>query len=368
MIHNPPNPCAGTAVRATLVPAQNVLREAMTNAPQTSFVDHYALSELPYFEVRDGSLVLADPDSVGPIIDMHTHLALAYGRPMPIDLWRRCPCELYLPLERKLDLDVYANLNYLESDLKGLKRDLTLGSLTSGGMRASHTAANLIHHMKELGIHASVLLPIDMPALSWNAEAYLGVASRSNVLLSYGSVHPHARHVEDKLDEQKKKGAKGIKFHPTAQVVKPDGARSMELYQLCAERDLPVLFHCGPVGIEPPLGRYLSQLKHYWMPIAKTPECTFILGHSGALQMEHALELAKTYPNVYLELASQSYSNIVRILAEAPQDRILFGTDWPFYHQSMGLAKVLLATEGQPELRKRVLYENAGQLLGLEFE
>jgi predicted TIM-barrel fold metal-dependent hydrolase len=54
-----------------------------------------------------------------------------------------------------------------------------------------------------------------------------------------------------------------------------------------------------------------------------------------------------------------------RILERAPEERVLFGSDWPFYHQAVPLAKVLLATEGAPRTRRRVLRDNAARLLGL---
>ena len=53
------------------------------------------------------------------------------------------------------------------------------------------------------------------------------------------------------------------------------------------------------------------------------------------------------------------------ILEQAPTDRLLFGTDWPFYHQAIQLAKVLLLTEDDPALRRRVLWDNAAALLDL---
>ena len=82
--------------------------------------------------------------------------------------------------------------------------------------------------------------------------------------------------------------------------------------------------------------------------------------------MEMALELALQYPNVYLDVSSQNLTNVRRIIAEAPADRILFGSDWPFYHQAIALAKVLLATEGCPPARRRVLWENAAHLFNLD--
>ena len=41
----------------------------------------------------------------------------------------------------------------------------------------------------------------------------------------------------------------------------------------------------------------------------------------------------------------------------------MFGSDWPFYPQAMGLAKVLLATENDAAARTRVLRGNATTLL-----
>lgn len=337
------------------------------NPTLTRFLNHYGLAELPYFDLTDeGRLVLADPE-LGPAVDFHTHLALAYVRPIQLDLQHEHPeTEHYLSLRRPLDLNVYANVNFTPGDLKTMSGDLTLGSLTAGGMRRTHTVPNLAREMAELGIAHSVLLAIDYPTLSDNAGTYLEVTAGRPEFTVFGSVHPMARNVEQRLERQVARGIKGLKVHPAVQAIRPNHPRAMRLYQLCAERNLPVLWHCGPVGIEPRLGRYMSQLRHYGPAVAENPQTTFLLGHSGALQLDQALAIVREHKNAYLELASQSLDGIRRILAEAPRDRILFGTDWPFYHQAMGLAKVFIATEGDPGLRRDVLYNNAAALLGLD--
>ena len=51
-------------------------------------------------------------------------------------------------------------------------------------------------------------------------------------------------------------------------------------------------------------------------------------------------------------------------LAEGPTDRIMHGSDWPFYHLAISIAKVLIATEGDAALRRAVLWENAARLFG----
>jgi len=171
--------------------------------------------------------------------------------------------------------------------------------------------------------------------------------------------------MERQLARQQELGIRGLKLHPMAQIVAPDDPRALRLYRRAGELGLPVLFHCGPVGIEPPHGRRLCQVERYRKAVEHCPETTFLLGHSGALQMEEALAHAQRYDNVWLEISCQSVTNVRRILAEAPPERIVFGSDWPWYHQAIPLAKLLMATVDRPELRRAVLWDNAARLLGL---
>ena len=330
----------------------------------TRFDNLLDLARLPWFEVKDGRLVLADP-TLPAAVDVHTHLALSYatGR---VDLGREYPrTEHYLPDERALDLDVYINQNFTAEDLKTLEHDLTLLSVTARGMRRTHTVPNLRRQMQELGISQSVLLPIDFPVLSHNAERWLDATRGQDDFICLGSVHPYAWNMERRLDMLVRKGARGIKVHPAVQLVGPDNPRALRLYKMCGARKLPVLFHCGPVGIEPAAGRRRSQVARYEQALAENPDTIFILGHSGALQMPEALAFSLKYRNVYLECSSQGLPNVRRLCNEAPPDRLLFGTDWPFYHQAVGLAKVYLATDDNEPVRQALLHQNARRLFNL---
>jgi predicted TIM-barrel fold metal-dependent hydrolase len=331
---------------------------------RTRFPSLTELASLPWFSCNaEARLCVSDPE-VGPIIDVHTHLTLNYTRRGHVDL-ESAPGETqhYLPTRGPFNLDVYANLNISPRDRRRMSRDLTVGSCERGGMRATHTAPNLLREMAELGITTSVLLPIDFPWGSNTAGEYLRVAAAHPELIAMGSVHPFTNRHAAKLSHQKALGAVGIKLHPAVQHVHPSARRAIALYHHCGERGLPVLFHCGPVGIEPALGRALSQVRLYRRAIEACPDTLFILGHSGALQMNSALDLARSHDNVYLELSSQPLSGVQEIVDRAPPERLLFGTDWPFYHQALALAKVLLATRGRPRLRAAILRENAARVL-----
>jgi predicted TIM-barrel fold metal-dependent hydrolase len=340
-----------------------------TSAFPQRFANLLDLARLPWFDVEGGHLTVVDP-ALTRAVDMHTHLALAYLRPMALDLTAAHDDVLhYLPKDAPLDLDVYVNKNFRDDEMARMKRDLVIGSFTAGGMRETHTVPNLVREMGELHVTQSVLLPIEMPwPLSDNTTTWTRAvrdAKAESRLVRFGSVHPYSPRMQAQLDDQVALGVRGIKVHPAVQMVRPDDKRAMKLYRMCAERALPVLWHCGPVDIEPPLGRYMSQLRHYERAIAENPSTTFVLGHSGALQMDEAVTYAKKYSNVWMELSSQSTSNIARLLDELGDDRLLFGSDWPFYHQAVPLAKVLMVTDGAPRSREKILYENAARLLRL---
>ncbi len=330
------------------------------------FENYYDLSRLPYFTLKDNRLIIDIDANIGPIIDIHTHLALAYIFPMRIDLFKdHGRTDHLLPDYAHLNLETYANKDYTPELLKRMKRIVAKQIFFKRGSHETHNAAHLTREMNDLGIKNAVILPVDLPIISNNARTYAKVAKYERKLIPFGCVHPFSLSIDRKLNKQIKMGIRGVKVHPNAQAIRPDHRLALKLYKLCAEHNLPVLWHCGPVGIASEKADYRCQVKWYVPAVDKNPNTTFILGHSGALQMEEALEINKKYPNTYLDLACQSLPAIQKIIDEADPNRILFGTDWPWYHEALTLAKVLIATEGKEEIRRKILYENAKKLLNL---
>ena len=339
----------------------------MTDQPPETFrFDRLEdLARLPWFDVDGDRLVVADR-SVGPVIDMHAHYALPTLWPRRIDMTRQTErTELLLPCCARHDLDVYANHNFGKLGIRKLKRELVLGGATGLGKRKTHTAPNLERDCRDMGIVHSAILAIDMGIPSHHVHDTITTAGALGTTTPFGSVHPRKRKPKEKLEDQLHRGARGLKLHPQLQQFMPDAPAAKELYRLAARERIPVIWHCGPVGIELPSARKFVEIPNYEPPLADHPETTFLLGHAGALACDQAIGLQKKYGNAYLEVSCISLSQMRQVIEEADPDRIVYGTDWPFYHHALALAKVLVATEGRPELRRKILHDNAARLLGL---
>ncbi len=322
------------------------------------------LARLPWFDLDLDRLVVSDR-TVGPIIDMHAHYAVPTLWPHHIDLERGTErTELLLPCCSRHDLDVYANHNFGEVGIKRLKRELVVGGITGRGKRRTHTAPNLERDCRDLGIVHSAILAIDIGLPSHSIADSIRTATARATTTAFGSVHPRRRRPKEKLEEQLHVGARGLKLHPQLQQFMPAAAEAMPLYALAAKERIPVLWHCGPVGIELESARKFVQIPNYEPPLAAYPDTTFVLGHAGALACAQAIDLQRRHANTYLEVSCISLSQMRQVVAEADPDRIVYGTDWPFYHHALALAKVLVATEGRPELRRKILHDNAARLLG----
>ncbi len=329
------------------------------------FDDRLALDQLPWFEADGNRIVLAD-QSIGPAIDMHTHYALPAVWPHSYDLKAtRSDSHLLLSCCSSHNLDVYANQNFSKRELRAMKLDLVIGGITGRGSRKYHTAPNLARDMRDIGIVHTSVLAIDIAVPSKHVQQTIEVGTEREDVTVFGSVHPRSRQKKVKLEEQLHAGILGLKLHPAIQSFHPNDEGARELYGLASENNIPVIWHCGPVNIETKKARRLSQVANYEAPIKEMPDTTFILGHSGALQCEQAVRLQKRYRNVYLEVSCISLEQMETVFTNADEDRIMFGSDWPFYHPSLQMAKVLMLTEGRAALRKKVLYDNAARLLGL---
>jgi len=94
------------------------------------------------------------------------------------------------------------------------------------------------------------------------------------------------------------------------------------------------------------------------------PRVKLLLGHSCHGDWDAAVRLAHDFPNVYLELTAvfDDRGVLEKFVREVGSDRLLFGTDLPWFdpHHAIG---VLLSAEISDEDRHNICHRNAEVLL-----
>jgi predicted TIM-barrel fold metal-dependent hydrolase len=100
-------------------------------------------------------------------------------------------------------------------------------------------------------------------------------------------------------------------------------------------------------------------------PLAQRyPRVHFLLGHSSHGEWDAAVALARDFPNVFLELTAifDDRGVLEKFAAEAGSDRMLFGTDLPWFdpHQAIG---ALLSAHLDVEAIHNICHCNAEKLL-----
>jgi predicted TIM-barrel fold metal-dependent hydrolase len=97
---------------------------------------------------------------------------------------------------------------------------------------------------------------------------------------------------------------------------------------------------------------------------AKYPGVTFLLGHSGYGEWEAAFAVAREFPNVYLELtaATRVAGIVARMVREVGSEKVVFGTDLPWFDPHYGIGSVCFSRIGDED-RRNILHRNGERLL-----
>lgn len=167
-------------------------------------------------------------------------------------------------------------------------------------------------------------------------------------LVGFGRVDPRREDATKELARIKKKlHLTGLKLHPFVECFRPDHPHFDTFFETVNELKLPTLFHTGD-GFSSP-GLILKIAKKY----SKLP---IILGHLR----EGCLSVMKECKNIYVE-TSGTLPDLIELAADIDEDRILFGSDIPYYRYPTQLA-IIDASEVSPKAKKKILYDNFQKL------
>ncbi|WP_367127785.1 amidohydrolase family protein [Saccharothrix sp. HUAS TT1] len=209
-----------------------------------------------------------------------------------------------------------------------------------------------------------------------NEEVASACAEHADVLIPFASVDPWrgqagVRAARRLVEEH---GVRGFKFHPSLQGFAPDDRMAYPLYEAIQELGVPALFHTGQTGIGAGVPGGGGIRLRYSDPMlvddvaVDFPDLRIILAHPSFPWQDEALAIATHKPNVHIDLSGWSPKyfppQLVRYANTLLRDKVLFGSDYPVITPDRWLAD-FARLDIKPEVRPKVLKDNAARLLGL---
>ena len=160
---------------------------------------------------------------------------------------------------------------------------------------------------------------------------------------------------------------KGVKLHPSLHLTDAVDDRYERVFEYAAKNDIIIISHTWDKSLTNPVQQYSFPAK-FEKHIIKYPEVRFICAHSGGRYdgILEAARLARTYDNVYLDIAGDIYANgfIEYISKNAGSKKILFGSDCSMMDQRTMLGVVLGSGIGIKD-KEDILFNNASELFGI---
>lgn len=165
------------------------------------------------------------------------------------------------------------------------------------------------------------------------------VKKHPNRLVGFGRVDPRRDDAIKELSRIKNRlGLAGLKLHPMVECFRPDHPFFNKLFRKTDELNLPILFHSGD-GFSSP-GLILKIAKKY-------PKLSIILAHLN----ESANNALKECENIYVE-TSGTLPIFIELSVDVDENRVLFGSDVPYYRYPTQIAVVEAARVSQKAKRK----------------
>jgi hypothetical protein len=163
-------------------------------------------------------------------------------------------------------------------------------------------------------------------------------------LVGFGRVDPRREDAIKELNRIKNSlGLAGLKLQPMVECFRSDHPFFKKFFQKTNELNLPILFHSGD-GFSSP-GLILKIAKRY-------PTLPIILGHLR----ESAIGALKECENVYVE-TSGTLPDFIELSVDINEDRILFGSDVPYYRYPTQIA-IVEAAEISQKAKRKIFFEN----------
>ncbi len=362
-------PLTGASAAPNIPLADQVLGPIPKDPQARSILRMSELNRLPWFEKGEaGQLRLASGAGIPPVIDVHTHVGWSQGLGEDIDMTARSPVRYFWNYEIAQDF-LNIQLHPTPGEAEAMADETKYLVFKTPERNKTHTAANLVAEMARFNHARSVMLPVEIPVRSRHAEQTRQAARVDDRLIAFSGIHPWhwSEEKEKQLAATLGGTVRGLKFHPVFQFMGPDHPDAMKMFEWCAAHDVVVLAHTGFTGSEPGFMQAFAEPERFAAPLKAFPKLKMVFGHTGSRKRFHeTLAVARRHEDqVWLEFSGQPVPHIRTVIDHYDKSKIVYGSDWPYYPLAVALARFLVATEDQQDLRQAILHDNAARLLGL---
>lgn len=228
-----------------------------------------------------------------------------------------------------------------------------------------------LHDKEQNGIKKMVVLPIQ----GENGNETQNTINRfkdQHEIIVFASVHPNDKNIPAKIQSYLKQGVKGFKIAPHVWNINVDDQRLINLLGFLSQTKLPVISCSGLAipGSFKHLPRFLKnsmatqELSKFIPALQRFPDLKLVFAHSGLEQNDQLIEIMKQYPATFSDISTQPYQNIRKMIYEVGADRLLFGSDYPFFNQAFPMLSVIKATDNESD-RHKIFSLNAKKILGV---
>jgi len=124
-------------------------------------------------------------------------------------------------------------------------------------------------------------------------------------------------------------GARGIKLHPRAQKFDATDDRLRPVFELAAERRVPILIHGGR-GL-PPIADGLRRL------VVDNPGAQLIVAHAGIADMASLAECFAGRAGVFFDTSVWSPVDLLEFYRLVPPEQVVYASDFPYGQQPSSL-------------------------------
>jgi uncharacterized protein len=163
-------------------------------------------------------------------------------------------------------------------------------------------------------------------------------------------------------------GFVGVKIHPSINKISADDPAYEPVWHFAATNNLPIVAHTWSVsGYNP--AQALSTPDKFEEYARRYSSVRFVLGHSGGRGNGriHAVRMCNEYPNVYMDFAGDisCYRYFETSGMKVPENKVLFGSDFPWIDHRTHLARVYLS-DIPTDLKLKIFRNNALEVYNLE--